>query len=135
MKPVEEVTACVIDYGTFCSISEKLAETMATVYDHTPWEQEYLDVRSCIIGSGLETVIRLDDFLDPAVFDTIDLFVFPDTNFSGLQRHLRALGKAVWGANGASELELYRTYFLDVLAEVGLPIIHSERIVGVTALA
>jgi hypothetical protein len=135
MKDVGEVTACVVDMGTFCSVAERLAQDMKQVYYWSPWEQEYLDVRSCIIGSGLETVIRLDDFLDPAVLDTIDLFIFPDTNFSGLQRHLRALGKAVWGANGASELELYRTYFLDVLAEVGLPIIRSERIVGVTALA
>ena len=135
MKPVEEVTCVCWDYGTFLSVAEKLAETMKCVYYHSPYETEYLDVRECVKGAGLERVIRLDEPLDPDVLDTIDLFVFPDTNFSGLQRHLRSLGKAVWGANGASNIELYRTHFLDVLKEVGLPTVHNERIVGLTALA
>ena len=135
MKSVEEVVACVVDYGTFLSIAEKLAETMDTVYYHSPYDTEYEDVRACSTGTGLDRVIRLDDFLDPEVLGTIDLFVFPDIGFSSLQRHLRSLGKAVWGHLGATELELYRDKFLEVLKEVGLPTVHSERIVGVTALS
>lgn len=135
MKPVEEVVACIIDYGTFISVAEKLAETMQTVYYHSPYETEYQDVRECVRGRGLERVQRLDEFLDPKVLNGIDLFVFPDIGFGGLQKHLRSLGKAVWGHMGATDLELYRDYFLEVLEQVGLPTIHSERVVGVTALA
>ena len=135
MKPVEEVTACVCDFGTFIAVAECLADTMATVYYHTPVDQEYQDIRDCVLGTGLEKVKRLDDPLDPDVFDSIDLFVFPDIGFAGLQKHLRSLGKAVFGHMGATDLELYRTMFLDVLKEVGLPTIHSQECVGLTALA
>ena len=135
MKPVEEVTACVVDYGTFISVAEKLAETYATCFYHSPYETEYQDIRNCIKGTGLDRVIRLDEFLDSDIFDTIDLFIFPDIGFGGLQRHLRDLGKAVWGHMGADALELYRTKFLDVLDDIGLPYIHSEKITGLTKLA
>jgi len=134
MKPVEEVTACVVDYGTFISVAEKLAETMETVYYHSPYETEYQSIRNCIQGVGLDHVQRLDDFLDPKVLKTIDLFVFPDIGFGSLQRHLKSIGKAVWGHLGATDLELYRDFFLDVLDSVGLPTIHSETIVGLHAL-
>lgn len=135
MKPASEVTACICDYGTFLSVADKLAESYARCYYHSPFETEYQDVRDCIIGTGLEKVRRLDDMLDPATLAEIDLFIFPDIGFGGLQKHLRSLGKAVWGHMGATELELYRTYFLEVIEQAGLPIIHSETIVGVTALA
>jgi hypothetical protein len=41
----------------------------------------------------------------------------------------------VWGHFGGTDLELYRDYFLDVLKQIGLPTIPSERIVGLSALA
>lgn len=134
MKSVEEVTACVADYGTFISVAEKLGERMKKVYYYGLTESEYHDIRECIIGTGLPNVERLDDPLDPDILDTIDLFVFPDIGFGGLQKHLRSIGKAVWGHMGATDLELYRTDFLDILHDVGLPTIHSETVVGVTAL-
>lgn len=135
MKPVEEVVACVCDYGTFISVAEKLAETMDTVYYFSPFETEYQDIRNCINGDGLKKVKRLDNVLDPDVLPDIDLFVFPDIGFSGLQRHLRDMGKAVWGHMGANDLELYRDFFLATLQEVGLPTIHSEELTGLTALS
>lgn len=136
MKSVEEVTACVCDYGTFISVAEKLAETCTKVYFHSPYEVEYQAARTCLRGFGLDKVERLDEFLDPVVLKTIDLFVFPDIGFGGIMRHLRDdLGKAVWGHMGANDIELYRDMFLEVLKDVGLPIIHSERIVGLTKLA
>jgi hypothetical protein len=133
MKPVQEVVAAVIDFGTFLSVAEKLAETMKTVFYHSPFQVEYLDVRDCMLGTGLDKVDRLDEIFDR--LDEIDLFVFPDIGFGDLQRHLRSMGKAVWGNMGASEMELYRTDFLDLLKDEGMPVIHSEKVKGVTALA
>lgn len=135
MKPVEEVVACVVDYGTFLSVAECLAETMQTVYYHSPFSTEYQDARDCVLGGGLERVKRLDEFLDPSVLSSIDLFIFPDIGFAGLQRHLRSLGKAVWGHMGATDLELYRTKFLATLEDVGLPMVHNERCEGISELA
>jgi len=135
MKSVEEVTAVVADFGTFISVAEKLAETMAKVYYYSPCEQEYVDIRDCVLGNGLAKVQRLDNLLDPDTLPEIDLFVFPDIGFGGLQRYLRSIGKAVWGNLGASELELYRTHFLEVLHDVGLPVVPSVTVVGLSALA
>lgn len=135
MKPVEEVIACVVDYGSFIAVADKLSETMATVYYYSPYEQEFQNVRDCVKGDGLEKVKRLDDPLDPDVLKTIDLFVFPDIGFTGLQKHLRDIGKAVWGSMGATDLELYRDFFMGILKKVNLPIIHYEEITGLTNLA
>jgi hypothetical protein len=135
VKAVEEVTCCVVDFGTFISVSECLSRTMEKVYYHSPYETEYQSIRNCVKGEGLDKVERLDEFLDPDILKTIDLFVFPDIGFGALQRHLRDIGKAVWAHMGACDLELYRDFFLDTLEKVGLPTIHSERLVGVTALS
>lgn len=135
LKPIEDVTACVVDYGTFCSIAEKLAESMKTVYYYSPYEVEYQDIRDYSRGFGLEKVRKLDELYDPKVFPKIDLFVFPDIGFSSLQTHLRSLGKAVWGHMGATELELNRDLFLEVLQGVGLPVIPYEKLIGLSALS
>jgi len=134
MKPVEDVVCCVVDYGTFCCVAEKLAETMQKVWYFTPFSQEYQDIRDCIQGAGLDRVERLDYIFAPDKFDTIDLWVFPDIGYGDLQQYLRKEGKTVWGHFGANEIEVYRTKFLDTLEEVGLPMVHNEEIVGLTAL-
>lgn len=135
MKEIQEVTACLWDYGTFLSLGERLAERMKKVYVYTPYEQEYLDLRDCVRGRGIPNVERLDEPLDPATLKKIDLFVFPDRGYGGVQRHLRDIGKAVWGSMGACELEEYRTKFLDTLKKLGLPVIHTIRVQGLTKLA
>src|SRR5207245_8769388 len=129
-KQVKDVVCCVIDYGTFISLAEKLGETMKRVYYHSPFEEEFQDIRECIKGTGLEGIVRLDNFLDPDIFEEIDLFVFPDIGYQGLQRHLRSLGKAVWGQMGGNELELSRDFFLKTVEEAGLRVIPYERIIG-----
>jgi hypothetical protein len=73
--------------------------------------------------------------MDPAVFETIDLFIFPDIGYGGLQRYLRSVGKAVWGSMGASDIELYRTRFIALLDKLGLEHVNSVKINGVAALA
>lgn len=135
MKDVQEVVACVVDYGTFTALADKLSETMKTVYYHSPTEKEYKSINDAMTGEGLSKVIKLHDLFDPAVFDTIDLFVFPDIGYGGLQVHLKSIGKSVWGSMGADQLELYRDLFLEVLKDAGLPTIKSKVIVGLTALA
>lgn len=134
MKPVEDVIACVFDYGSFISLADKLGETLKKVYYYSPYEEEFRDVGKCSIGKGLPNCQRCDEPLHPDYFEAIDLWVFPDIGFGGVQHMLRAAGKAVWGSMGASDLELYRTQFLKVLGEVGLPMVHSERVDGMTAL-
>ena len=133
-KPVEDVVACVVDYGTFIDLASKLAETMDTVYYYAPSEKEYLNICDTSLAEGLPKVKKLYDMFEPEVFNTIDLFIFPDIGFGGLQKYLRSIGKAVWGSMGADELELYRDLFIEILKEVGLPTVKSKTIDGLTAL-
>ena len=135
MKAIEDVTVCVVDYGKFTFLAEKFAEKAFKTYYHTPFDREFVDVNDCVKGTGLPGVERLDDFLDPNVFPEIDLFVFPDIGLTGVQRHLRELGKAVWGAMGATELELSRTKFIKTVESLGLSTVTSVTVKGVTNLA
>lgn len=135
LKPVEDVTACVVDYGSFLSVAEKLAETMKRVYYHSPYDTEFQDIKNCIKGCGLERVKRLDEYLSPEMVDEIDLFVFPDIGYGGPQKLLRALGKPVWGHLGAADLELYRSVFYETIENLGLPVISTQIITGLSDLA
>lgn len=135
MKTIKEATVCVVDYGSFISLAECIGQKAKKTYCYTPFESEYLDVRDCIKAFGLPNVERLDEYLDPENLKEIDLFVFPDRGYGGVQRLLKSMGKAVWGSLGGCELEEYRTKFLSVLKETGLPVVNSVRVKGLTALA
>lgn len=135
LKDVGEVVACVVDYGTFISLAEKLAQSMRKVYYYSPYEQEYLDLAPCIRADGLSTIQRVDEVLDPDFIKKVDLFVFPDRGYGGLQRHLRyECKKAVWGSMGVSDMEEYRTLFVDMLRKQGMPIVKSIKIQGISKL-
>lgn len=134
IKPTSDVVACVIDYGTFTSIAEKLSETMKEVFYYSPYEEEYQDIRRHAMGMGIPKVTKINDIFEPEIFNKIDLFIFPDIGYGGLQKHLKSLGKAVWGTMGVNDIEISRTLFVDVIKQAGLPIIHSEKITGMTAL-
>lgn len=134
MKPLNELTCCVVDAGTFIPLADMLGRATKKTWYYSPFEQEYLNLHRCCIGDGMEHFDRLDEFLEPDIFKAIDLFVFPDIGYGGTQRYLRSVGKLVWGAMGASDLELYRTRFLKVITDLGLPMVPSVPIRGLTAL-
>jgi hypothetical protein len=137
VKPVEEITVCVWDYGTFICLAEMFAKTCAKVYYHSPCNDEYRSVARCVIGDGLEEVEgfeRMDDPFDPDILNEVDLHCFPDIGFTGEQKYLRAIGKSVWGSMGADELELYRTRFLKTIKGIGLKTVKSVTIKGLTNL-
>lgn len=135
MKDISEIHAHVHDAGTFIPLAAAMAEKCKRVTYYSPMDQEYLNIERCCIGDGLEKVERQDEYMDPDFFDSVDLWIFPDIGYGGFQRYLRREGKLVWGSMGASDLELFRTRFLKVLKDVGLPIVNSTKVVGLTALA
>ena len=111
-----------------------MGETCARSIYYSPCENEFVDIKKCVFGDGLENVERCDDFLRPEILDEIDLFIFPDIGFEGLQAHLKSIGKAVWGSFDATDLEIYRTEFLDWIKEIGLPAAKSVKLKGLTVL-
>lgn len=135
MKAIEEIKAAIFDYGSFVDLATKLGESYGETYYYTPFEGEYRDLKDCIIGSGIPGIQRVNEPLTPEFLKTLDLAIFPDIGGGGLQRHLRDLGVAVWGAFGASNLELYRSQFIEVIKELELPLSKSIVIRGLSALA
>lgn len=134
MKPVSECICAVIDHGYYVSTAERLAREFKHVYYSSPSDSEFQSAANCVYGDGLETIERTENFLDPALFDEIDVFIFPEIGFAPLQKHLRNLGKPVWGSFDTTYLEMYRTQFLDFVRDVGLPVAPSTKLKGVSAL-
>lgn len=134
LKLVSDVVACVVDYGTFICLADKLGETYKKVYYYTPTSKEFYCISDLMKATGLENVERIEDIFAPEIMDEIDLFIFPDIGYEGLQKHLRSIGKAVWGSMGADELETLRTHFIDTLKNLNLPIIHTEIVEGLSEL-
>lgn len=135
MKDISEITCLVCDSGTFMPMADMMGRKCKRTLYYSPWEQEFVNLHRCVAGDGFEHFERVDDFMHPDVLKEIDLFIFPDINLSGLQRHLRSIGKLVWGSMGADELELYRTKFIKAIKEVGLPVVNSVTIHGLSNLS
>lgn len=133
MINIEDVTAVVYDYGTFISLADKLGETFRKVYYYSPMEGEYRDARDCVIGDGIPNIERIDEPM--ALFDEIQLWVFPDIGWGGFQRWLLDQGKAVWGSMGADDLEQYRTKFNALIKSLDMPMAPSQTVKGLTNLA
>ena len=135
LKPSSDVVACFLDYGYFANMADKLSQSFKKTYYYTPCETEFREVGHSVFGDGLDNVERCDNFLDPDVLKTIDLFICPDTGMAPLQKYLKSIGKAVWGSMDASEIEYSRTRFIQLLKRLGLPTVESKPIKGITALA
>lgn len=134
MKDAKDVICACIDHGYYSALAERLARDFKHVYYNSNSESEFQCVAQSIYGDGMESVERTEDYLDPKIFNDIDLFVFPEIGYSSLQKHLRSLGKAVWGSFDATNLEMYRTQFLDFVKDCGLPVAPSVKIQGLTDL-
>ncbi len=134
MKPIEEVNCLIVDFGTFIGLAECMAQVCKKVWYYSPWEQEYVCLERCVFGDGFDSFERVDDFMDPDFLKQIDLAIFPDILYGGMQKLFKSLGIAVWGHMGSDELELYRTKFLKVIKDVGLPMVHNEVIHGLSNL-
>lgn len=134
MKDVREITVTVVDFGSFISLSEKLAETCAHVNYHAPMEREFRDIDDEIIGYGIPKIHKIESFMEPDIVEATDLYVFPDIGYGGEQRYLKSIGKPVWGSMGADEQERLRTRFVDTIKRIGLPVVESVKIRGLDNL-
>lgn len=135
MKAIEEIVCCVVDAGTFIPLADMMGQKVKKSFYYSPFEQEYLGIERCSIGHGMSHFERVDEYMEPKFFDSVDLWIFPDIGYSGFQHYLRSLGKPVWGNMGASDLELFRTRFLDVIEKAGLTVVPSVTVRGVTNLS
>lgn len=132
MKPVAEVTACVVDNGWFPHIAQCLAAQMKKVFYCGPARTAMPRIADAVVGDGFEGMERVTDLW--SVKDQCGLFVFPDIGFYGEQRELISQGLPVWGHHGADELETDKGLFLSTLKDLGMNVPPHQVIRGLTHL-
>ena len=132
MKPASEVTALVVDTGIFLHVARRVAREFKKTYYWTPWETSFPRLKDSVVGDGYDDIIATESI--EGVKAECDLFIFPDVGYADLQMELIGMGKAVWGARHADELEALRGKFLDVLKATDLPVPKFKKVRGLTAL-
>jgi len=132
MKPISQITACVVDNGLFLPLAHRLAKDYKRVLYHTHCDQGFPTVGECSIGKGFPDIERCDDIWE--VKKEVDLWIFPDIQYSGLQLELESQGEIVWGSRAGDDLEIKREYFHKVLGKVGLEVPEFEVVEGITKL-
>lgn len=126
-------TVLVCCQGLFVSLAERLARDFGKVYLHVPFAGSFPTMNHGMIGFGLPGVELVEDIFGPH-FQDCDLFVFPDLYNAALQIQLESMGKRVWGARNAEEMEIYREVCKEKMEELGLPVQPWKIVKGVTAL-
>lgn len=132
VKHFSEVTACVVDFGTFIHFSRRLAKDFSKVYYCCPsWETAFPRINQAVIGDGYPDIQWVESPFD--VKDA-DLFVFPDIGLASWQESLVSHGKPVWGCRHADGLESRRGLFLKTLKESGLEVPKYQVASGLSEL-
>lgn len=133
-KEWQSKTALVYDYGLFVEFAVTLAREggFKKVFYYSPWKDAYPNIKGTLIGQGLPNLHRVKDLWD--VEDEVDVWVFPDVGDGDLQLHLQRLGYPVWGTFKSEEFELDRWATKQWIKKQGLPLVPTERILGVEAL-
>jgi hypothetical protein len=126
-------TYLVADHGIFLPIALTLAKYGHRVlYHKLDWQKAYPRAEEGVQGDGFPDIECVPDLFD--VLNEVDCFVFPDIYHYGLQKHLRDIGKNVWGSADGMKLEIDRQYFLQTLEELGLSVPECFPIKGLVNL-
>lgn len=126
----KSVTIC--DNGLFVALAEHLSHSFGKTRYYSTWESQLPTSNRTLIGTGIPGVERVNNIWE--TLDDTDLFVFPDLFMGPLQLHLQGLGKRVWGARMAEELEIFRSKSKEHLKSVGVNIGRYKTIVGMERL-
>lgn len=132
MMKTKDITAIVVDHGRFVHVARTLGQAYGKVYYTSPEERDCPLIREAAVGDGFDEIERVRCVF--AVKDELDLAVFPDIGFEGLQQELMNQGVPVWGPGYAGRLESNKGMFLDELKQCGLPVVPHTVIHGMTNL-
>jgi hypothetical protein len=133
MKEPQDVTALVIDRGTFWPVAQRLARGFKKVYYHKPNGEDFVTFAQACRGDGHPDVELIDDSFW-RIKDQIDVVVFPDCSDAGLQFEFKSQGKPVWGSKDACDYETLRGKWMNACEKYDLPLPKTHRLVGTTNL-
>lgn len=122
----------VIDNGLFVEVAIMLTRYFGKVGYHCWNKGAFPKPNASLIGTGIEGLHVLVNLWDH--IDNYDLIVFPDVYDGDLCAYLRRKGKLVWGSGKGEAIELYRWQTKQLFRELGLPVQHVERVIGIDSL-
>lgn len=133
MVRTKELTALVVDTGYYLDVAVHIIpEFKKVLYFCASAETAFEKPNMAFIGYGVDGIEIVHDMWD--VIDQVDLFIFPDSHYMGLQAQLRKMGKVVFGTAKGAELEHYRWSTRIALEGLGLPTVPAVRICGTANL-
>lgn len=132
MSETSDKVACVVEFGLFVSLAELLAKDFKRVIYYKPCEGAFPTTTEKDVGEGIPGVESVLEFWPD--IDEIDLFVFPDVYFGGLQNYLESIDKRVWGSRHGDSLELYRHGSKEHMKSLGMNIGKYSPVIGMDAL-
>jgi hypothetical protein len=129
-----DATLTLVDSGLFTELAIRFAREINHVRSHVPWAEEFPTVTDRWVGRGLPDVEWIEDPYINEVFDTTDLYVYPDIFYAGESQLVGRLGKPVWGSGVGDELETERLWFRQIQEELGMPVPEYDVFKGYSAL-
>lgn len=133
MDNLKDKVACVIDFGNYIGVARRLAKDFSKVFYYNPTVINGFPEHNPVdIGRGVNEIIKIYDWED--FFEEIDIFVFPDLYYSGLQELLRRQGKLVFGSGKAQVMETDRGSMKRLQTELNLPINEYREVEGLYEL-
>lgn len=128
------LTICVVDNnsGSYVSVAKRLSKFFQKTYYYSCNQSSFPRLSLDNIGRGYDDIERVDEFWGR--LDEFDIIIFPDIYFNDWGKHLREIGKMVWGGCESEILETNRKIFKDELVNVGLPVATTQYIIGITNL-
>lgn len=129
-----DLSVCVVDNmgGFYISVAKRLSNYFDKTYYYSINQSPFPRLSVDSIGRGYDNIIRVDEFWGN--LDLFDVIVFPDIYFNDWGKHLREMGKMVWGGCESEILETNRKVFKQELEAAGMPIAPTKYITGISEL-
>lgn len=130
------IEACVtlVDSGLFTELAVRLTREFTKVRSFVPWADEFPMINDRVVGSGLADVEWIEDPYLDEIFDTTDVYIYPDIFYAGEQQLVQRAGGKTWGSNIGDRLETGRAWFPKLQKELGLPTAQITEVRGWTNL-
>lgn len=125
---LKDKSILIADNGLYTFLAPFMARFYGKVYYHMLTASPYQQSPKAQIGKGLDGVEWVASM--EQVLDTVDVIFFPDVYSGEKQQFLIDKGYAVCGSGLGEKMEQEKAWFLEQLAEAGLPVPKTYRAEG-----
>jgi phosphoribosylamine-glycine ligase len=136
MEPVVNLSdkvCCVVDFGNYISVAVRLSKDFAKTFYFCPFViNGFPEHNPKDIGRGVPEIVKITEWEN--FYEEIDIFVFPDLYFSGLQAFLKRQGKLVFGSGTGQIMETDRGFMKRIQKDLNLPTNDYDEVEGLYEL-